>query len=158
MTLLAGNDAIDLYYFGPTHTSGDTFVVFRNLRAMHSGDAFAQKGQPFIDTGNGGSGVQYGETIGRAAAGIKNVTTVITGHSPTTMTWQDFVDYGEFNRLMVQQARESLKAGQTPEQAMAAFTASLPETFKGYNLGPALGRGGPAGNFTAIIEELKTAR
>jgi glyoxylase-like metal-dependent hydrolase (beta-lactamase superfamily II) len=158
MTVLSGNDAIDLYYFGPSHTNGDAFVVFRNLRAMHSGDAFAQKGQPFIDTGNGGSGVQYGETLGKAAAGIKNVTTVITGHSPAVMTWQDLVDYGEFNRLMVQQARAAMKSGKTPEQAMADFTAAIPAKFKDYSLAPALGRGGSAGNFTAIMEELKTAR
>ena len=33
--------------------------------------------------------------------------------------WQDFVDYGEFNRLFLQHARTSLKAGRTAEQAMA---------------------------------------
>ena len=32
LTVLGGNDAIDLYHFGPAHTNGDTFVVFRNLR------------------------------------------------------------------------------------------------------------------------------
>src|SRR5687767_14783232 len=49
LTLLSGNDAIDLYYFGPAHTSGDTFVVFRNARVMHTGDAFASKAPPLID-------------------------------------------------------------------------------------------------------------
>ena len=49
LTLLSGADAIDLYYFGAAHTNGDTFVVFRNARVMHSGDAFATKAQPFID-------------------------------------------------------------------------------------------------------------
>ena len=41
MTVLGGNDAIDLYYFGAAHTNGDAFVVFRNLRVMHTGDAFS---------------------------------------------------------------------------------------------------------------------
>ena len=40
LTLLGGNDAIDLYYFGPAHTNGDTFVVFRKRRVMHAGDVF----------------------------------------------------------------------------------------------------------------------
>src|SRR5207249_4055260 len=44
MTLLNGPDAIDLYYFGPAHTNGDAFVVFRALRAMHAGDVFATRG------------------------------------------------------------------------------------------------------------------
>src|SRR5581483_1545615 len=150
LTLLQGKDAIDLYYFGPAHTNGDAFVVFRNLRVMHAGDVFATKGQPLIDTMNGGSGVAYPETIAKAAKGIRNVNTVITGHS-TVMTWQDFVDYGEFNRLFLEHARASLAAGKTPEQAMADF--KLPDKFKGYNL--AGGRGGPGGNFNVIFQELK---
>ncbi len=97
LTVLSGNDAIDLYYFGPAHTNGDALVVFRNLRVMHAGDMFAGKGQPLIDRNNGGSGVEYGATIGKAAGGIKNVDRVITGHS-TVLPWQDFVDFGEVNR------------------------------------------------------------
>src|SRR6187401_3384852 len=71
MTLLSGKDAIDLYYFGPAHTNGDTFVVFRNDRVVHAGDAFANKGQPLIDRNNGGSGIAYPETIAKAAKGIR---------------------------------------------------------------------------------------
>ena len=33
------------------------------------------------------------------------------------MTWQDFVEFGEVNRLMLTHARESIKAGKTAEQA-----------------------------------------
>jgi hypothetical protein len=64
-TLLTGNDAIDLYYYGPAHTNGDALVVFRNLRVMHAGDMFAQKGLPNIDAANGGRGLAYGEALGQ---------------------------------------------------------------------------------------------
>jgi cyclase len=150
MTLLRGKDAIDLYYYGAAHTDGDAFVVFRNLRVMHAGDAFANKGQPLIDANNGGSGVAYPQTIAKAVGGIKNVDIVITGHS-TVMKWQDFVDYGEFNRLFLEHARTSLAAGKTAEQAMAEL--KLPEKFKDYNI--AGGRGGPGGNFNVIFTELQ---
>jgi cyclase len=150
LTLLSGNESIDLYYFGPAHTNGDAFVVFRQARVMHAGDVFAGKGNPFIDVNNGGSGIAYGETIGKAATGIRNVDTVIPGHS-TIMKWQDFVDFGEFNRLYLAHARESLRANKTPEQAMADF--KLPDKFKDYNLTG--GRGGPGGNFGTIFQELQ---
>jgi glyoxylase-like metal-dependent hydrolase (beta-lactamase superfamily II) len=150
MTLLSGNESIDLYYFGRAHTNGDALVVFRNLRVMHAGDMFANKAQPLIDGNNGGSGVAYGETLGKAAAAIKNVDTVITGHS-TVMKWQDFVDYGEFNRLFLEHARASMKAGKTPEQAM--MDLKLPDKFKDYTLTG--GRGGPAGNFGIVYQELQ---
>jgi len=151
LTVLSGNDAIDLYYFGPAHTNGDTFVVFRNARVMHTGDAFANKGQPFIDRANGGSGVGYPDTISKAASTIRNVDTIINGHSPVTMKFRDLTDFGEFNRLFLAHARESLKAGKTPEQAMMDF--KLPEKFKEYNLTG--GRGGAGGNFGVLFEELK---
>jgi cyclase len=151
LTLLAGKDAIDLYYFGPAHTNGDTFVVYRTARVVHAGDAFANKGQPLIDRNNGGSGIAYPETIRKAATEIKNVDTVINGHSPVTMKFQDLVDFGEFNRLFLEHARASLKAGKTPEQAM--MDLKLPDKFKEYNLTG--GRGGPGGNFGVIFEELK---
>jgi cyclase len=151
LTLLSGNDAIDLYYAGAAHTNGDALVVFRNARVMHSGDMFANKGLPLIDRANGGSGVAYGDTIAKAAGDIKNVTTVISGHNTmTTLTWQDFVDYGEFNRLYLQHARESLKAGKSPEQA--AMDLKLPDKFKDYTL---TGRGGAMGNFGVLFDELK---
>jgi cyclase len=150
LTILSGKDAIDLRYYGAAHTNGDAFVIFRSARVVHTGDAFANKAQPLIDTANGGSGIAYPETLRKAARDIKNVDKVIPGHS-TVMTWQEFVDFGEFNRLFLDHARTSLKAGKTPEQAMMDF--KLPDKFKGYNL--AGGRGGPGGNFGVIFEELR---
>jgi cyclase len=134
MTVLGGAEAIDLYYFGRGHTNGDIFVVFRALRTMHAGDIFARKGTPLLDTNNGGSGVQIGETLGKAAAGIKNVDTVITGHS-TVMTWADFQEFGEFNRAFLSAVQASAKAGKMVDQALADL--KLPEKFSAYNMGGA---------------------
>jgi cyclase len=154
MTVLGGKDAIDLYYFGPAHTNGDAFIVFRNARTMHTGDAFANKGFPLIDRNNGGSGIGYPETMQKAAKSIKNVDTIINGHSATTMTWQDFVEWGEFNRYFLTYTQQSLKAGKPAEEAMKEF--KVPDgKFQGYNVTPGGGRGGPAGNVGVIYEELK---
>jgi len=151
MTLFSGKDAVDLYYFGPAHTNGDTYVVFRNARVMHAGDTFPNKAQPLLDVNNGGSGIAFPDTLAKAAQGVKNVDRVITGHSDV-VPWQDFVDYGEFNRVFLDHARASLAAGKTPEQAMTDF--KMPEKFTGYRVAPG-GRGGPGGNFTVIYAELK---
>ena len=148
LTLFSGAEAVDLYYFGAGHTNGDAFIVFRDARVMHSGDIFGAKGLPFLDVGNGGSGVAIGDTLMKAANGIRNVDRVITGHTDT-VPWQDFVDYGEFNRLFLEHARTSRAAGKTPEQAAAEL--QLPAKFSGYNL---TGRGGPVTNLTVIYNEL----
>jgi cyclase len=131
LTLLGGDDAIDLYYFGPAHTDGDTFVVFRAAGVMHAGDVFPGKAAPVINTPFGGSGLTYGETIGKAAT-VTGVRQVISGHGPV-FTWNDFVDYGEFNRLLLEQARSSRRSGKLPFQAVKELV--LPDKFKDYKLG-----------------------
>jgi glyoxylase-like metal-dependent hydrolase (beta-lactamase superfamily II) len=151
MTLFSGDESVDLYYFGAGHTNGDAFVVFRDARVMHSGDIFATRGLPLLDVPNGGSGVAIGETLRKAADGIDNVDRVITGHTDT-LTWQDFVDYGEFNTLFLEHARAAQAAGKTAEQAAMEFT--LPPKFASYNIAGRGGRGGPAGNISIIYNEL----
>ena len=131
MTVLGGKEAIDLYYFGPGHTNGDAFVVFRELRTMHAGDIFASKSTPLLDMNNGGSGVKIGDSLAKAAAGIKNVDTVIPGHS-TVMTWADFLEYGEFNRAFLAATQAAIKAGKTADQALADL--KLPEKFANYRM------------------------
>jgi cyclase len=134
LTLLSGQDAIDLYYFGPAHTDGDTFVVFRSAGVLHAGDVFPGKATPVINTTWGGNGLTYGKTIGRAVAGIKDVHYVISGHGPV-FTWDDFVDYGEFTRILLERARAAKRAGKTPSQAFEGL--ELPAKFKDYRLGRA---------------------
>ena len=66
LTIGSGADQINLYYFGPAHTGGDAFVEFAAHRIMHTGDAFPNKGLPIMDQNNGGSGVEYADTIRKA--------------------------------------------------------------------------------------------
>ncbi len=120
LTLGSGDGRIDLYYFGPGHTSGDTFVVFPALGVMHAGDMFPWQDAPFLDRNNGGSGLEIPETLAAAVAGIRNVDTVIPGHIPVT-SWDDFVEFQRFNADMVAAARVGKSDGRTPEQAAAAF-------------------------------------
>ena len=155
LTLLNGNDAIDLYYFGAAHTNGDAWVVLRQPRVLAAGDAFANTAQPNIDLANGGSGVAYPETLSKAAAAIRNVDFVIGGHNPNIVKQQDLANYAEFMRLMVAKARNAIQQNKTAEQAMVEFQAEMSAnpTFKGYGLGA--GRGGPGGAFVQLFEELK---
>ena len=125
MTLGSGNDRVELHYFGPAHTGGDAFVVFPVARAMHTGDAFPAKGVPIMDANNGGSGVQYADTLAKAAA-LANIDTVITGHANTTMTMADVKGYADFTRAFVDHVRAARKAGQTAEQAL---NWKVPEQF-----------------------------
>jgi glyoxylase-like metal-dependent hydrolase (beta-lactamase superfamily II) len=132
LSLLSGNEKIDLYYFGRGHTGGDSLIVFPALKVMHSGDLFAGKSTPIMDTNNGGSGVEYPNTLAKAAAGIKGVEAVIPGHSAVT-GWNDFKEYGDFMRDFVAAVQQAKKAGKTADQAAADL--KLPEKYKDYGMG-----------------------
>jgi hypothetical protein len=129
LSLGKGADQIDLYYFGRAHTNGDAFIVFPTLRVMHAGDVFARKGLPFIDTNNGGSGVEYPNTLSKLHGGVKNVDTIISGHS-TQMTMNDLREYSEFMRDFVSAVQTAQKAGQTADQIAAAW--KIGDKYQGY--------------------------
>jgi cyclase len=153
MTIGSGADQIDLYYFGPGHTNGDAWVVFPALRIMHSGDIFASKGVPLIDGNNGGSMLHYSESLMKAYNGIKNVDTIINGHTPANSTFADLKEYADFNKDMLTWAQGELKAGKTPEQAAADW--KLPEKYKGYSGTVSPMMGGMAGRLQLLASEMK---
>jgi len=149
-TILSGADRVELHHYGAGHTNGDTIVVFPALRVAHTGDLFAGPSTPLIDLNNGGSGVAYPDTLRRAAQGITGVDTVIPGHTPTTVPWNAFVEFGEFNAAFLAAVREAVTSGKTVEDSVAGLT--LPEKFKAY------GMGGAKANVEKIYGELKAAK
>lgn len=120
MSIGSGADQIDLYYFGPAHTGGDAFVVFRALRTMHAGDVFHTRDLPIMDKNNGGSGVQYAATM-RKAAGVPNIDTIINGHNPTTTTVADMRMQAEFIAEFVKFVQEAKKAGRTVDDVVKTW-------------------------------------
>jgi cyclase len=128
MKIGKGNDQIDLYYFGRGHTNGDAFVVFPALRFMHAGDIFSGKNIPLLDANNGGSGVEIGKTLARAA-NIKNVDAIITGHS-TVMTVADMKEYAQFNDEFAAAVRDAKKAGKTVDDVAGSW--KIPDKYKNY--------------------------
>jgi glyoxylase-like metal-dependent hydrolase (beta-lactamase superfamily II) len=129
MKVNKGADEIDLYYFGRGHTNGDAWVVFPALRLMHAGDIFSGKNIPLLDANNGGSGVEIGNTLEKASKSIKNIDTVITGHS-TTMTMADLAEYAQFNKDFMTAVQAAKKAGKSVDDT--AKNWKIPEKYKGY--------------------------
>jgi glyoxylase-like metal-dependent hydrolase (beta-lactamase superfamily II) len=154
LTLFSGNDAIDLYHFGPAHTGGDAFVVFRNLRVMATGDVIPATGTPVMDLANGGSALQWGATIAKAAAAIKGVDLITRGHTSQTCDWACFVEYGEYMTAYAEAARAAHKAGKTVEQAIADIPTAMGPRWKDYFAGLSGRNPGTKANVTAFYEEL----
>jgi cyclase len=121
LTIGSGADEIDLYYFGPGHTNGDSFVVFKAIRTMHAGDMFPLKDSPFIDRANGGSGVQWPKSIDKALKNISGVDIVIGGHQPVA-TWKDLEQYQHFTADLLSNSEAAMKSGKSVDDAVASMT------------------------------------
>ena len=148
MTIGSGANQIDLYYFGPWHTNGDAVVVFPSLRVAHFADLFAGKNAPFMDGTNGGSGVQYPQTLANAISTIKNVDTIVNGHTPMPTTWNDLVEFQSYVKDFVAWVETQMKAGKTTAATVAEYT--IPEKYKGYTPGMRV-----QGDVELIYSELK---
>jgi cyclase len=129
-TLGSGKDQIDLRYFGAAHTGGDAFVIFRSYRVMHVGDTMPNRDLPIMDRNNGGSGLAYSATLGKAAA-VKSVDTIINGHNPTTTTPADLRLYSEFIGDFVKFVQAAKKAGKTVDDVVNTW--STPAKYTGYS-------------------------
>jgi glyoxylase-like metal-dependent hydrolase (beta-lactamase superfamily II) len=129
MTIGTGADRVDLYYFGRGHTNGDAWVVFPALRAMHAGDIFSGKNIPGLDAVNGGSGLAIADSLTKAADTVKNIDTIITGHSGT-MTVSDLREYAQFNRDFANDVRTAKTAGKSADEVAKGW--KIPAKYAGY--------------------------
>ena len=137
MSLFAGTpDQIDLYYFGRGHTDGDTFIVFKEARAMHVGDMFLGKLLPFIDAenSNGGSALEFGRTLTGVIDGVPDVDTIINGHWNSLLAWSDLIDYRGFYTNLVDQAKQGIVDGRSAEDIIEAY--ATPERYSDYRASP----------------------
>jgi glyoxylase-like metal-dependent hydrolase (beta-lactamase superfamily II) len=141
LSLSFGKDRIDLHYFGPGHTNGDTVVVFPEHGVAPVGDLFTGKTVPVIDSRSGGSGIGFAASLARAVSTISGVELVITGHDVSSravdyggpaMRWNDLVEYADFNRDLAASVTAAIRAGATVDQAVARL--AVPDRYRGYDL------------------------
>ena len=121
LTLGSGPDQIDLYWFGPAHTDGDAFIVWRKANVVHTGDVYFATGYPFIDISSGGTidGV-IGAMDRLLALGDAN-TKVIPGHGPLS----DLAAAREY-RAMLQAVRDRVSQQKTAGQTLGQVVAAHP--------------------------------
>ena len=147
--LLEDLDRIELYHFGPAYTDGDIVVVFPEKQTAYLGALFPEKAVPDVDPGNGGSGLEYPETLARAAAALDGVTRVITARGPRPYTYagrgpridverrtagrmdlEDLEEYAGFVRAFVDAVEAAFRAGRGAAEAAADL--QLPARYAGY--------------------------
>ena len=140
-SILEDLDRIDLYFFGSAYTDGDVVVVFPEKETAYLGDLFPDKGIPAIDRANGGSALEFPETLRRVRNELTGINRVITGHGPfpTTYagrgrreqganrmlsgfyTWDDFTEYATFVGTFVDSISSAHAAGHSVGDAVSGL-------------------------------------
>jgi cyclase len=139
LTVGAGADRLELFYFGPTTNRSSIFVVIPALRVMLTGVAFADKTLPALTRPAGGNGVEFHSTLTRALALTRDIDMIIPGRDGVTKP-QDLEVHRDFMRDFLAYARQAKQAGKT--QAAAAKAWKLPARYVGYKADPTLVVGG----------------
>src|SRR5207253_6917591 len=85
---------------------------------------------PLLDANNGGSGKEIGDSLSKAADGLKNVDSIITGHS-TVMTMADLREYAQFNKDFLAAVQAGLKGGKSVDEISAGWKNDETK-YKGY--------------------------
>jgi hypothetical protein len=140
-----GSNRLDLFYFGPGYTDGDTVVIMPQYNAVFLGELYPGKSVPLIDRANGGSAIRLPDTLEKAIATIKTyppMQMVVPSREapPTTYalsvrewnTLKQLEEYAAFTRALVDGCRAAHDAKKSVDQAVGGF--SLPERFKSYSL------------------------
>lgn len=123
-----GGKEIRMHHFGRGHTNSDSVVVFPAHRAIHMGDLY-NPGGPFIDYNNGGSAIEWTETIARALE--LDFDRVIPGHG-AVMKKADLAAWGENFRKMRNTVADWKKRGKSADEIARGVD---PKQF-GWSAGP----------------------
>ena len=124
-------------------------MVFPEKQTAYLGTLFPEKAVPAVDPANGGSGLQFPQTLARAAAALEGVTRVITARGPRPYTYagrgpridverrtagrmdlEDLQEYADFMRAFVDSVEAAFHAGRGAAEAAADL--QLPARYADY--------------------------
>jgi len=117
-----GDGEVELAYFGPAHTSGDTVVVFPREKAVFVGDLLFVGRDPLIHRNKGGNSFGYVRTLEALLALEPRIETFLSGHAdPLT-------------RTDVESLRAAMSDKQAKVKAMIAEGKTLEDVKKAFGI------------------------
>ena len=119
MSLYFNDEKIDLFHFGPAHTTGDTVIYFTNQNAIHLGDVFFSNSYPFIDVDNGGSLSGMINYLEKIVLAIDKDTIVMPGHGEISSI-SDIKETIEMLKTVKNRILKSIKNNQSLEQIISS--------------------------------------
>ena len=114
MFFLNGEDIL-VSHIHNAHTDGDALVYFTNSNVLHVGDAYFQKGFPYIDVDSGGSIDGYIKGIEKMIALSDDKTVIIPGHGNLSSK-KELGVYLNMLKMLRKTIAKKIKDGKTLEE------------------------------------------
>ena len=120
MDIRIGNKIIELYYFGRGHTTGDTYIYFREEGVAFIGDQYFEGRVPLFHTYKNGSAVAFGETMKKMLDAIP-ATKFCSGHAPM-VSRDKVVEYVNSINSMVEKINTLIKQKKSLDDIKGSFS------------------------------------
>lgn len=118
------NEILDIQYWGPGHTNGDSIVHFQHANVVHCGDLVFNRRHPVIDTNAGARIENWIKILKRMQDDFDRDTIFIFGHArqgmPVTGGKADLAAFENYLRALLGFVDSQWKAGASREQILAA--------------------------------------
>jgi len=131
VTLHFNNHTIDVIHLPTAHTSGDSYVYFKEANVLHTGDLFFNGFFPFIDVEHGGSIDGFIQAVEHLLALTNEKTQIIPGHGPLG-TREDLAAFLEMLKASREFVASHIDQGLTLEEIQAK---GLPEEWDPWTKG-----------------------
>lgn len=111
-----GGKRVELYYFGRSHTNGDTVVYFPAQRTVALGDmyTYGETTPQLIDYSGGGSAKEWTTTLDRVLQ--LDFDTVVPGHGARTTTREDLRKFRDSTLALRTRTREMIQKKASREE------------------------------------------
>lgn len=118
----AGNEKIDLHYFGAGHTNGDAVIHFKNNNVIHMGDLVFNRRHPFIDRSAGANIKSWMEVLNTTVKKFDKKTVYIFGHAApgyeVTGSADALLLFHDYLGNLLKLVESEIKAGKTKEEIL----------------------------------------
>jgi len=114
-----GNERIEMRYYGPGHTSGDSVVTFQQANVIHLGDLMFNHAHPNIDRAAGARIDNWIVLLERVAKIASADTVFIAGHAMNQTPRMDragVLAFRDYLTALLEAGRRAVATGQSKEE------------------------------------------
>jgi len=113
---------ICLFYYGPAHTDGDSFIHFENANIVHCGDLVFNRRHPYVDRSAGANMQNWIEVLNKGLNKFDKKTKFVYGHSGSGYSIQgtqdDLKAFRDYLGEALKFVEKEIKAGKTKEEIL----------------------------------------